>query len=337
MDLRPPPSTAPSRPPADPLTRGLLVLVVLLVAALGTLLLMRPGGAGGDPEAAARTREVASKLLAAGAPDEAARLYARYLETSGEPAEVKAKIAYSVGATYLERGRYEEALRWFYEAESLGAGELTGELARELGGKIVHALEALGRLHAARAALGSRAGAPQETDEHAAGDPVVARIGERQVHRSEVERALDDLPPELARVWADPSRRPGFLRQWLAEELLWQKAVRMEYDDDPQVRRRHEAMLRQLAVGRYLDEEVVGKIAADEADLATFFEANQERYQAPPESEGGEPRPLSFEEARPLVERDYRLYKAQAATSQAVEAELAAGDVEIFEEAWTDG
>jgi tetratricopeptide (TPR) repeat protein len=336
MELREPPRSEP-KPVVDRLGRGLLVVNLLAVAALAALLALRgPASAGKDPQAAERARQVASQLKAAGALDEAAALYARYLESSEAPAEARAKVAYSLGTTYLEQGRAAEALRWFYEAESLAGDGLGGDLDHELGQKIVHALERLGRHQAARAALGQRANLDTEAVRRSAGDPVVAKIGARQVHRSDVERALDDLPPDLARMWSDPSRRPAFLRQYVADELLWQKAQRLEYDRDPEVLRREEAMRKRLAVATYLEREVLGEIKADEADLRTWFEAHRDRYQTPGD-DGKEPRPLTFEEARPRLEQDYRLFKAQSAYEEAVAAELAGGDVELFEEEWADG
>jgi len=331
MELREPPRSTET-PPVDRLARALLLANLLAVAALAGVLLLRGQTAPADPRSAERSREVASKLKAAGALDAAAPLYARYLESDAAPAEARAKIAYSLGVTYLERGRDEEALRWFYEAESLGGGGL----GDELGQKIVHALEHLGRPQAARAALNQRANLGSDDAKRAGDDPVVARIGEREIHRSDVDRALDDLPPELARAFTDPARRKEFLRQYVADELLWQKAQRLELDRDPEVLRRESALAKRLAVSTYLEREVLSKIEADEADLRTWFEAHQDRYQTPA-GEGKPARPLTFEQARPQVEQEYRLYKAQAAYQQAVEKELAGGDVEIFEEAWAHG
>ena len=121
MELRPPPRPV-DHPSQDRWLRPLLVAQLAGLVVLALLVWMRasgPSGAGRDPE---QLREVATKLLAAGALDQAAEGFERYLAVAEEPSEVRAKIAYSVGSTYLEQGAYEKALRWFYEAESLGAG-----------------------------------------------------------------------------------------------------------------------------------------------------------------------------------------------------------------------
>jgi tetratricopeptide (TPR) repeat protein len=329
LELREPP-----RPPAAPPRAGaavwLLAANLVLVATVGALVWWRtaPGRAGSP---GGGDREVAAKLQAAGALDEAAALYESVLAGSGagagEPAEARAKIAYSLGAHYLDAGRYEKALRWFYQAEALGPGALADDLDR----KIVAALERLGRPRAARAALDARVRLEDpagEAVQRAGDDPVVAQIGEREIRRSEVDRAIDDLPPEAARALAGGSP-DDLLRRYVADELVWRKAEKLGYDRDPDVLRRREAVAKQLAVARFLDREVVGKIAADEVDLRSWFTANQERYRRAAGASAGE---VTFEKARPLVEREVRLAKAQEAYQKLIDAELAGDDVRLFPE-----
>ena len=322
MELRPPPISTP--PP--PARRGLYVLLLanlVLVAAVGLAVWLRTAsGPGDDPE---RRRAVAAKLQAAGALDEAAEEWAAYLALADEPAEARAAIAYSLGDTLLEAGRYEAALRWFYEAETLGAGEL----ATELGERIVHCLERLGRHHAAEAAMGASVAMP------AAGgngeDPVLARIGSEQIRRSRLEQALDDGPPELRAAWSDPAQRPELLQRYVAEELVWRRARKLELDDDPQVRRRHAELLKQLVVAEYVRRELVAKIQVDETDLRAWHQANLSRYG------GDEAEPRPFDEVRRLVERDYRLMKLDEGYQRLLETELAAAGVELFPERLEDG
>ncbi len=323
MELRPPPSS-PIAPARDRAVRGLLIVNLIALLAIGGFLVWQSGNReAADPAAAEHAREVASKLKAAGALDEAAALYEVYLETTDAPEKTRANVAYSLGSTYLESGRYERALRWFYEAESLGVGELSDQLSK----KVVHTLERLGRYHSAKAALGSRVQlAPEEAVQRAASDPVVASIDGREIHRSEVLRTLDDLPPEIAGQLE--GQRGELLRKFVADELLWQKAVKLEYDKDPEVRRRYEALVKQLAVSKFVETEVVRQIEVDPADLENFFAANRGRY----EKEGE-----TLEEMPPEVERDYRMSKIQTAYNELIEQELATDEVQLFPENMADG
>ena len=319
MELRPPPVSVPPPPPP----RGLYVLLganLALVAAVALGVWLRPAATPAADDSA-RRRQVAAKLQAAGALDEAADEWARYLEGAGRPAEELAGIAYSLGDTLLEAGRYERALRWFYEAESLGAGALADELSQ----RIVHCLERLGRHHAAEAAMGARVAIAPATGNDEA-DPVVARIGSDEIRRSRLERALDGGPPELRRAWSDAAQREELLRRYVAEELVWRRALKLELDDDPEVRRRHAELLKQLVVAEFVERELLAKIQADESDLRIWYQANQSRYGG----DQAEPRP--FDEVRQAVERDYRLVKLEEGYQRLIESELAAAGVELFPE-----
>ena len=221
MELREPPRTPQTRP-ADGTMRLLLIVNLVAVIALGALVLAgrgNPAASGADPE---HVREVASKLKAAGALDQAAALYERHLELTTAPAEERASVAYSVGTTYLEQGEHTKALRWFYEAEALKPPGLAEELPK----KIVHVLEAMGRVHAARAVLERQTDLDAPATQRPASDPVVARIGKDAVHRSDVLRALDDLPPYLKQQFAGPEKQMEFLARWWPE---WQLGLSFTY------------------------------------------------------------------------------------------------------------
>ena len=325
MELRPPPSPPPA-PARDRVVRALLIVNLLAVAALGVLAWQRSGSsAAADPGASEHAREVASKLKAAGALDEAAALYEVYLGTTAAPAETRASVAYSLASTYLDDGRYEKALRWFYEAESLGVGELSDQLSK----KVVHTLERLGRYHSAKAVLDSRSALdPGPAVARSEDDPVVARIGDVEIPRSRVLGLLDDLPPEAAAQLSGGAQRAELLKKYVADELLWRKAVKLEYDRDPQVRRSYEALLKQLAISKFVEREVVSKIDIDPADLQNFFQANRARY----EKEGE-----TLDQMPPEVERDYRMSKVQTAYQEIIDSELATEDVQLFPERMTDG
>ena len=320
MELREPPRVE------TPVRRGLLALALLANVALGVALAFAlwsgaPGSGGQDAE---RLREVAGKLKAAGVLDESASLYAEYLAAADVSDESKGKIAFSLGVGFFDRGLWGEALRWFYEAEEWGAGSLEGELGR----KIVASLERLGQSRAASAALDARTRLRDSSEvARSAEDPVVATIGDEPIYRSQVESAMAALPPQAAQQMLGLEARQQFLQSYVAEELIWRKAKKLGYDSDPAVRSLLTSSVKQLVVGKFLEREVLEELSVDEVDLRAYFAANAERY-----SSGEDEEDPGFEEARPVVERDYRLEKFQAAYEELVKAELSAARVELHVE-----
>ena len=329
MELRAPHiNHAPTSSFKGPMIAMIVLQISTLSLALYAISSPKRGNHSGDP---GRIREVAGKLRGAGITKEAADLYETYLENGSIDRPTRANIAYSVGQMYLNDGRYEPALRWFYESESLGGPTEASDLQT----KIVHALERLGRVHAAQAVLTTktRLDDPSSAPKHGENDAVVAKIGDKSVHRSEVQRALDDLPPALAERFSGATARREFLRKFVADEMLWRKAQKLEYGDDPEVRRQLDALYKQLVVGRFIEKEVIGKIEIAQEDLAAFFEANKARYT--PKKVEGQPAPPPPELAKvlPQVERDYRLMKVQAEYQRVIAEQLGTAEVQLFEEA----
>lgn len=331
MELRQPPVSAEKAKPGH-----LLWWMVLQVALVGVVLFFVVRLDRDEGPDTTRLREVASKLRAAGALAESARMLDEYLSRVPAESDHYASMAYTLGDTYLELGDEEKALRWLYAAEAADDGSLREGIGR----KIVHSLERLGRYHAAQAALDSRVrmSGDTATGEDAVrrsdDDPVVARIGEDEILRSQVERAMDDLPPQLAESLSSPEARREYLRQYVAEELLWRKAKKLEYDQDPEVKRRLERIWRQLATSKFVEDEVVAGVEIDEADLRNYFTANQKRF-LPPDASEDTP-PPSFEDVRPQVEALYRQEKVRSAYDELLESQLSAQGVELFPERMTD-
>ena len=328
MELRQPPRMVSNAQP-DRRTRGLLWAILVLLLLLCGWVAVRGVSQERDAERVERSRMVASKLLAAGVLDDAATLYGEVLDQSPGLDETAVGMAYSLGKTYLKAGQYEKALRWFYEAELMGPGDL----ADEVSSGIVNCLERLGRHHAAQSALDRRVQLADVVRPES--DTVVAKIGEMEIRLSEVERALDDLPPELAGAFAGAEGRRKFLEKYVADELLWRKASKLEYDRDPEVQRRYDQALRQLAVARFVDQELLRDLQVDETDLRNHYEANRERYQQAAAG-GNKDQEITFETARPAVEAEYRMVKLRAAYDEVIASELAAQDVEIYPEKMND-
>lgn len=265
-------------------------------------------------------RKVASKLKAAGALEAAAEQYGRWVQENPNHPD-KGTIAFSVAGIYLELGQFETALRWYFEAEVAGVGELKDELAR----KQVHTLERLGRVHAARAVLSGTTELNAATIQRPENDAVVAQIGEQKIYRSQLQRSLDDMPPEFAKALSGAENAPKLLQKFVADELLWRKAQKLEYEKKPEVQRRLAQMHKQLVVGQFVEQELVGTIAVDETDLENFFAARKAMFKK------GDQEP-TLKEVRPAVEQAYRFTKIQAAYQAAITEEMSLGDVQLFPE-----
>jgi peptidyl-prolyl cis-trans isomerase C len=255
-----------------------LTILVLLSAGLGVLLFLdlRTSPSGGTVGIYAESRrDLAGKLLSAGLKGKAIEQYERYLSEADLPAPRRAKIAYTLGTLYMEEKAYEDALTWLYQVEML---DPKTELAPEAGSKIVACLERLGRFAQAQYSLEARSRLDGEDREEFKGEEVVARIGDDVITRAEIDEAIDAMPEWMRSSVQDPSQKRAFLEQYVAEELLYRKAKRLELDKDPSVRRQSERAVRQLMIQKVLEDEIMDKVQVSDDEVELYYRAHRNRY-----------------------------------------------------------
>jgi peptidyl-prolyl cis-trans isomerase C len=214
--------------------------------------------------------------LSAGLRGQAIEQYRLYLSESTLPDPRRANLAYTLGKLYMEEGQYEEALAWLYQVEML---DPRTDLAPEVGSKIVACLERLGRYAQAQYSLEARSSMDRGQGDEFKGDRVVAQIGKEVITLKELDEAVDAMPEWMRGSLEDPQQREAFLKQYVAEELLYRKAKRLEMDKDPGVRKQADRALRQLMVQRVLENEIKDKVRVSAEDVGLYYRANKDRYQ----------------------------------------------------------
>ncbi len=220
-------------------------------------------------------RELAGKLLSAGLKGKAIEQYERYLSETDLPADRRARIAYTLGTLSMDEGNYEDALSWLYQVEML---DPKTELAPEVGSKIVACLERLGRSAQAQYSLEARSSLDKDHGDEFKGKQVVAKIGKDAITLSELDEAIEAMPEWMRPPAGDPAKKEAFLEQYVAQELLYRKAKRLEIDKDPSIRKQAERALRQLMIQKVLEDELKDKVKVSEDDVELYYQAHRDRY-----------------------------------------------------------
>ncbi len=221
-------------------------------------------------------RDLAGKLLSAGLTEKALEQYQLYLSETDLSAQRRANMAFTIGKLYMEMGRYEDALNWLFRVEML---DPKSELAPEVGSKIVACLERLGRYAQAQYSLDARSSPDERKVDEFKDQQIVARIGKQTISLEELDQAIDAMPEWMRQSMNDPSRKEAFLQQYVAEELLYRKAKKLEFDQDPLVRRQAEQALRQLLVQKVLEQEIQDRVKISPEDVELYYRANKINYQ----------------------------------------------------------
>ena len=254
--------------------------VILLFAVLAVLVLFSgEGKLAGHRSTAKREsdiyRNLANKLKSVGITEEAIKQYENYFNTAMVDKRTRSNLAYTVGKLYMEEGHYEKALSWLYRVDMIDPDT---SLKSEVGSKIVHCLETLGRFHAAEYALEARSSLREDRGDETKGGNVVAEIGSREITLREVDEALDELPPWMKEQFKGKEKKVEFMRKYVADELFYRKAKKLEYDKDNELRNKTAQFMKQLMVNKILEKEIKDKLAVADDDLKNYFKANQDRY-----------------------------------------------------------
>lgn len=248
------------------------VLAVLVFYSGGRRLAVHQSIANGESDI---YRDLANKLKSVGLTEEAIKHYENYFNTAMLDKRTRSNLAYTVGKLYMEGGHYEKALGWLYRVDMIDPDT---SLKSEVGSKIVHCLEMLGRFQAAEYALEARSSLEENRGEETQGGKVVAEIGSREITLQEVDQAMDELPPWMREQFKEKEKKVEFMKKYVADELFYRKAKKMEYDKDDELRNKTAHFMKQLMVNKILEEEITDKLTIEEEDLKNYFKANRDRY-----------------------------------------------------------
>jgi len=256
----------------------LSVIIVLLLGSLIVLVVHLPEQIAKPTQSAggwSTTDELdyANTLLAKGLQLQAASVFEKYIETSNAGSQDIAKICYRLGNIYMDSYQYEKALALFYRAEML---DKKADFIQEMDQKIVEALENLGLNSQAQYELAKRVSLGGGSS--AKNGEIVARIGKRDITRSEIDKAIAAVPEWMRPQLKQKSRRLEFIRNYVATEVLYEKAKRLGIDKKTEIREPLERTRKQLIVQNYLKQEIEKKLKIDPQDVENYYKANQDKY-----------------------------------------------------------
>lgn len=260
-------------------------------------------GCSGSPdhaEAIERHKKLASELRDNRLYEAAAEEYRRILAYDDLDDPTRAGINYLIGRLYFENVQdYEQAAAYYVRAKAL---DPNGDFVLEASKNLVTALERSGNLVNAKRQLDQLTDIG--ADSTGENDVAVARIGGIPVWRSQVDDAIEMLPPEVQKQYTrDRAARVDFAHQYVASELFYHAAIREGFDSDPEIKQRTRELNRQLLVERYVREKVLPQIQIDTSDVRNFYLANKDsRYSGAP---------YDSVQARVLI--DYQSQKAESA------------------------
>lgn len=288
-----------------------LLIVAVLFGGINLALFFSGSGetvSGGKNLSADRLKELALKLERQNLLQPAARTWKEYLALSGADSEERASVWYRIGKIYQRDDDYERALKAYYHSEIFGSFDFKSELSR----RTAECLERLGMFAALNDELREKTSVSQGAGKK---EEVVAEIGNWKITKTkmesliedEVEAVLSGVGPSLSKEQKNRQKeemlsnvlegknRMQWLRNYIAEELIYRRAMEEKLYEDPEYKEMSRRNERRLLVQKYLSNKYGSEISIGEEDLRDYYEEHRDEFVT---DEGGR---RSFDQSRQQI------------------------------------
>lgn len=300
---------------------------------ISTALLFSGCGNSNNPSVPAeKKREFANVLYNQQLYDQAVAEYENYLRQYDLEPREQANISYQIANIYFDRLHdYENALSYYLRIKYLYP---ESNLQQEVGRKIVACLERLQRSTEAQQVIEQTAALDESQKPQSRPGEVIAKIGEREITSGDLQHELNKLPPYLQSQLQRREDKIEFLKQYIAQELLFDSAKRKGLDKDKEVREGIFQAQKALMAQKLLEEEIEEEVSLDKysnADVELYYNANKEKY-AEKDENGNVKRIPEFQEIAQRVAQDFIQEKQQEAYNRLIDRLMKAEKVTIYEE-----
>lgn len=281
---------------------------------------------------AEKKREFANVLYNQQLPAQAVKEYEDYLNDYDLKPSEQANISFQIANIYFERLHdYESALAYYLRIKYLYP---ESNLQQEAGRKIVACLERLQRSTDAQQAIEQTAALDESQKPQSRPGEVIARIGDKEITTGDLQYEINQLPPYIQTQMQSRKDKIEFLKQYIAQELLYDSAKRQGLDKDKEVLAGAFQAKKSLMAQKLLEQEIKEKSNLDKysnADVELYYKANKEKY-AEKDEDGNIKRIPEFEEVAQQVAQDFMREKQQQAYDRLIDRLMKAEKVSIYEE-----
>lgn len=201
----------------------------------------------------------------------AAKSFEAYLDRCGLQAKDAAITYLRVADLYFDSKDYGQALSAYYLAETLDS-----DLKKFTSEKIVNTLENLNLSKEARFEQEKRVALDQESV--VSKGKAIARIGKTYIYEDALDELMADMPAELKKMSKNPQIRATLLQQYVMQEAMLAKALRMGLDKEPLVSKTLEMTKKQLLVKYLMDKEISDKASISDDELKAAYEKEKASF-----------------------------------------------------------
>jgi tetratricopeptide (TPR) repeat protein len=301
----------------NPILFVVLILTGLLLV-VSILIYLQVRGSAEVKLNFSQQQELASELLDNKLYTQAVAEYQRLLDSGRLDKKKQANINYIIGNIYMnELNDYENAAARFVNAKFLDPGS---ELKDKINKNLVICFERMGRSLEAQKQLERSTDLNQSKTEKKGG-AVIARIGDREITRSELEDEVEKLPPSVQSQFKAKEGKLKFLQGYIGSELLYHTALRRGLDKDKEVEEGILQVTKQMMINKLLTQEIPQDVQISENEIKLYYDAHKEEF-----------KDKKLEEVRSQIESELKKMKQQEAYGKLVSKMMEAEKVKIYDD-----
>ncbi len=261
------------------------IIIILAVVIVGLIILDKNSNSSSSAQhrALEAEQQLANSYLNNELYEAAIEKYRTIIDNYQLEPEKMANILYIIGNIYFDNlKKIDDALATYIELRELYP---ESDLINDVNKKIIACLDYAGRAAQAQQELHASTALSQDK-EHPKGGKIVARLGERNITERELNAEYNKLPRQQMEQFAGATGRYQFLQQYLINELLYRKAKRRNYDQDPELLDNLANLKKQLMAQMFIRDELGDENQQiDEALMQAYYQKNKAQFQGKPFAE----------------------------------------------------
>jgi len=292
---------------------GVILLLILL-----TLLLFEVKGIKSTKIDISSQQNLASELLDNKLYPQAIAEFDKIIESGKIDGKKAANLNYIIGNIYMNNLHdYQNAAVRYVKARFLSPDD---ELLTKINRNLVTCFERMGRSLDAQREL-DKMTLLEKPDQQNQSGKIVARIGKREITMSDLENEIQKLPPSVSSQFKDKKKKIEFLKQWVANEIIYDAALRKGYDQNKDVIQSTFQMKKQLMINKLLKEEIPSDIQISESEIKLYYDAHKEDFKE-----------KKLDEVRSEIESELLRQRQEEAYMRLVSQMMEAQKVKIYED-----
>jgi len=107
---------------------------------------------------------------------------------------------------------------------------------------------------------------------------VAARVGDEKITRKEADEIFEQLPAKQQSEFKGKRGKAEFVDKLIEEEVIYQEAIGLELQNEPEVKRKLKQSERNILITEYFNREILGKIEVSEEEIRKYYDEHQEEF-----------------------------------------------------------